>query len=109
MLLCGKSQRAFITIGNVDIDACEPVFDILEEFVCHLYHVKKTKKVNDDTKFSLKNIRCLERRRIFKTFTPQFRSFKFAPRRTELMEHLLRTWYITKIWKNAHEKDPVGV
>ncbi|XP_061709490.1 uncharacterized protein LOC133519502 [Cydia pomonella] len=109
LLQSEELQRALIAIGNIDFDACESVFSVLEEFVCRLYNVKKTKKVNEGRyEIFLKTYDVSNAAASFKLSPYNFDASNLPPCQTELTEHFLRTLYITKIWKNAHEKNPVG-
>ncbi|GFU22615.1 uncharacterized protein TNCV_1304911 [Trichonephila clavipes] len=100
-------QLACQEIITDDDDELERIFATLEKFVCHMYGVPNSSNVND-VRFYLFS-KTYQSKELDDNFEKKCRSFdssSLPPCKAELYQHLLRVWYVTKFWRNAHLKNP---
>lgn len=101
-------QEAFASLGDVTSNELTASnFQILEKFVCEMYGVKGIRQVND-ARFHLfsKNYKPTYKQEKFEKKLQNFDASNLPPCQAELYQQLLRTRYVTMIWRNAHLKIP---
>ena len=103
-------QKAICSLGDEDLD--DKVFTDLETFICHLYGVGVTKSIKErkvnEVRFTLFN-RQYKMNDVSEAIKKKMRSFdasSLPPSHSELFQHMLGAWYITKIWLNSHKQSP---
>ena len=104
---CEQFEAAFDEIGSLTCNV-DVVFPIVEKFICNLYSLKNLNSVNR-ARFALflktykfKNLNePFEKKKI-----KNFDASSIPPCYAELKQHLLRSIYIARIWRNAHAKIP---
>ncbi|GFT82580.1 uncharacterized protein TNCV_1633821 [Trichonephila clavipes] len=100
-------QLACQEIITDDDDERERIFATLEKFVCHMYGVPNSSNVNDVLFYLFsKTYQSKELNDNFEKKCRSFDSLSLSPCKAELYQHLLRVWYVTKFWRNAHLKNP---
>lgn len=114
MRKCEKYQKAFYALGEENFDQ-ENVFAILETFVCALYGIGITKRIQarkvNEIRFMLFNRQYKMHainEPLLKRKLRNFDASILPPSQVELHQQLLRARYITTIWLNAHKKSPDG-
>lgn len=102
-----KFQKVFSDLGDSEIRDEQITFPTIEEFVCKIYNEKSLKDVNEARlAIFTKNF---EVKKIDDTFCKKVESFNASslpPCKTELQQHLLRSTYISKVWRNAFLQKP---
>lgn len=100
-------QEAFKGLSRINEDNCKDIFDKIEEFLCHLYGLKKIKSV-DEARFVLFNkaYTFKDTHDISQISTTNVDGSNLRPCKAELQKQLQRAAYISNIWSNAHEKQP---
>lgn len=98
-----KYQRAFADLINLTSENSMHVFTVLEEFVCRIYNEKQINEVSEVRLHIFS--RTYKANDIFEIFKKKLKNLdasSFPPCKTELAQQLLRTLYITNIWRNAY-------
>lgn len=102
-------QKAFESLGNVNLtlNMLDHIFNVIQEFTCNMYNMKKSKKV-DDSRFQLfvsvykaSDVNENVNKKVMK-----FDASLIPPCKAELYQKFLRAHYISSIWKNASQKNP---
>ncbi|CAH0562924.1 unnamed protein product [Brassicogethes aeneus] len=93
-------QKSFIDLANLAQCETQQVIQNLEEFICHLYSIKKAKNVNE-ARFA-----DFSTEKFFKPIVKSFDGSAVPPCQSELHQQILRASYISNIWRNAHFKYP---
>lgn len=104
-------QKALADIGQLDVPGLQyEMFATLEKFVCELYGYKNVTNINDArfqkfcSTYKSKNIEEPFGKNLIK-----YDASNLPPCKAELHQHLLRTQYITSIWRNAHLSNPTSL
>lgn len=103
-------QLAFKNFITDDDKILETTYAILEKFICEMYGVKNSSHVND-VRFHLFSSN-FQSKKSDKNFDKKFKNFdssSLPPCKAELLQHLLRVRYVTKLWRNAHSKHPTSL
>lgn len=106
-----KFQTAFTQLINNDFAPVKKtVFPVLEEFVCHMYNLSKSKKV-DKARYDKFAATYVPKRRNekFQKKLDNFDASNLLPCQVELYQHLCRTFYITNVWSNSYKKKPTDL
>lgn len=99
-------QKAFATLGNAQIlEEKEEIFSILEKFVCQMYG-SKCQKLNDARYEKFLTTYNTNNSKVFMKKIISYDSSNLPPCQRELQQQLLRSTYITNIWRNSHLKEP---
>jgi hypothetical protein len=106
MLSSEEYIRVFSKMGEEDLTDTD--FDVLEQFVCALFGYKKLKSINEARYLHFKN-KCKPKESskpldFLKNVDPSL----FPPCRDVLVQQIKRTWYVTKLYKNATAAEPVA-
>ena len=108
MVLMNKNatfMAAFRKLGEDDLD--EEVYNVLEEFVCHMYGFKKEKNIQKAIQVHFK-LKCQPSKASgkpldsLKSVDPK----GFPPCRAVLREQIKRAWFISNLYKNATQPYP---
>lgn len=107
-------QEALASLHDFEIDDLHTIFEGLEGFVCDIYGFKRKKT----SQFGVNKFRFeifsknYQVKKIDEPFTKKnlkkFDASCLPPCKRELYQHLLRTFFITKLWMNADKKQPLA-
>ncbi|XP_047992980.1 uncharacterized protein LOC125231567 [Leguminivora glycinivorella] len=104
-------QKALADIGDAHRTGLrDNVFQILETFVCEIYGYKNSSDINA-ARF-LKFCATYRSQKKCEPFKKKIKSCDpstLPPCKAELEQHLLRTQYITSIWRNAYLRFPTSL
>ena len=79
----------------------------VENYVCAMYGFKKIKTVNEARVASyFKVYKISKDENEFRLPEKNFDASLLPPSKSELIQHILRTIYISTIWSNAHKQIP---
>lgn len=97
-------QEAFINLANVSEDVMDTdIFATLEKFVCQMYKIKNCDDTNSGRfELFMKNFTAENIDEPFENRVIKFDACHLPPCQAELYQHVLRTKYIARIWRNAH-------
>lgn len=101
-------QNALTDIAKSDVPGLQyETFAVLEKFVCELYGYKNITDVNNARfqKFC-STYKSKSTDELFQKNLLKYDASNLPPCKAELQQHLLRTQYITSIWRNAHLTNP---
>lgn len=101
-------QKALTDLGNSKIPGLQyETFATLEKLVCELYGHKNISDINKVRfeKFCL-TYKSKDVNEPFQKTVMKYDASNLPPCKAELHQHLLRTQYITSIWRNAHLSTP---
>lgn len=101
-------QKAFTSLGDAHTTSSrDQAFKVLEKFVCEIYNIKNVDDINL-ARFE-KFCSTYKATNIEEPFQKKLKNFDASylpPCKVELYQQMLRTQYITSIWRNAHLKFP---
>ncbi|KAK5637859.1 hypothetical protein RI129_000142 [Pyrocoelia pectoralis] len=101
-------QKAFTNLGSAHVTGSRyEDFVLLEKFVCEMYGFKNVTDVNIARfqKFC-STYKANNSNEPFKKLLKNYDASNLPPCKVELHQQLLRTQYITSIWRNAHLRYP---
>ncbi|OXU31733.1 hypothetical protein TSAR_007910 [Trichomalopsis sarcophagae] len=101
-------QKTFADLGLVDESNQNNMFNKVQEFICRLHGLKKTKSI-DEARFDLfsKTYKCFSTANdSLKIKIKNVDGSSMLPCQSELMQQFLRASLITNIWRNAHRQIP---
>ncbi|CAK1581026.1 unnamed protein product [Parnassius mnemosyne] len=107
----GCYQKALTDLANDDVPGLQyETFTILEKFVCELYGYKNCTDVNNARfqKFC-STYKSKNTNEPFQKSIQRYDASNLPPCKSELHQHLLRTQYITSVWRNAHLVKPTNL
>lgn len=106
-----RYQQALTDLGAAHITGLrDEIFHILEEFICEIYKCKNISNIN--------TARFQKFCQIYKAVNkdePFIKTLRngdpsmLPPSKAEVLQHLLRTQYITSIWRNAYLRFPTSL
>lgn len=100
-------QKALTDIGNAHITGrSTEIFQIIEKFICQIYRIK-TDNVNEARYYKfISTYSSKDENEPFNKKYLNYDASNLPPCQSELKQQLLRTQYITSIWRNANLKSP---
>ncbi|KAF2890379.1 hypothetical protein ILUMI_15794, partial [Ignelater luminosus] len=99
-------QKAFAALSNAEIvEKQKEIISILEKFVCQMYGMK-SENINDAHYEKFLATYKTSGTKVFMKKLISYDSSNLPPCQRELQQQLLRTIYITNIWRNSHLKEP---
>lgn len=86
----------------------EIIYSQLEAFVCNIYGFKRNNKVNSVRyNMFLRNYKVKNPKAFLQKNLKNFDASCLPPYSAELLQHMKRARYITHVWQNATQSDPI--
>nr|XP_046481744.1 uncharacterized protein LOC124218890 isoform X1 [Neodiprion pinetum] len=105
-------QKAFAAFGDIGLteDTIRELFNVIQKYTCSMYNAKKSIDV-DDGRFQLfvNSYKAVDMNENFNKKVRSFDASLIPPCKSELYQQVLRTHYISSIWKNAHANEPTSL
>lgn len=99
--------EAFKSISNLPNEIPDNIVTTIEKFVCTIYGFKTLQNVNDGRVASfLKVYKIGKDNSEFKLTEKNFDASLLPPSKSELVQQILRSAYISNIWNNAYKQVP---
>ncbi|XP_046481702.2 uncharacterized protein [Neodiprion pinetum] len=105
-------QKAFAAFGDIGLteDTIRELCNVIQKYTCSMYNAKKSIDV-DDGRFQLfvNSYKAVDMNENFNKKVRSFDASLIPPCKSELYQQVLRTHYISSIWKNAHANEPTSL